>query len=470
MKKLIILLSLGILFNACDDVLDINTDPNNPATSTTRFTLPAGQVGMASRLGFDYNLLGSVLVQHWTQGPTASQYSFLETYTINNNSYTGAWSTMYATSLRDLEFIRTQSIEDGTPNITAVAMLMQAYGFQVLVDLYDQIPYFDALQGKDGVLQPEFNTAEEVYNDLIIKIDEALGLIDLNQSAVRPGVEDLIYGGDMTKWIKFANTLKLKIYMRQSGVRQAVAQAGIQQMYANGDEFIGVGEDAMINFSTATQNENPLWQNLNQTTFQNLVASETSEDYLNDMGDTRIDAFYDVAPNSGLFRGLTQGVGVTSGEQYGDFSPLDPVNIISNTAPVVFFSAHESLFLQAEAAARNFSSASAATLYNEAVTASFSSFGLDASFYINTGGVYEYDGTIEQIITQKWIALNGTQGFEAWSDWRRTGFPNLNPSATTTLPGGQFPLRLIFPSNESASNPNVPALQPLTAPVWWDVD
>lgn len=470
MKKIIILLSLGILFNACDDVLDINTDPNNPATSTTRFTLPAGQVGMASRLGFDYNLLGSVLVQHWTQGPTASQYSFLETYTINNNNYTGAWSTMYATSLRDLEFVRAKSIEDGTPNITAVAMLMQAYGFQVLVDLYDQIPYFDALQGKEGVLQPEFNTAEEVYDDLIIKIDEALELIDLNQSAVRPGVEDLIYGGDMTKWIKFANTLKLKIYMRQSGVRLSVAQTGIQQMYANGDEFIGVGEDAMINFSTATQNENPLWQNLNQTTFQNLVASETSEDYLNDMGDTRIDAFYDVAPNNGLFRGLTQGVGVLSGEQYGDFSPLDPVNIISNTAPVVFISAHESLFLQAEAAARNFSSASAATLYNEAVTASFSSLGLDASFYINTGGAYEFDGTIEQIITQKWIALNGTQGFEAWSDWRRTGFPNLTPSVTTTLPGGQFPLRLIFPSNESASNPNVPPLKPLTTPVWWDVD
>ena len=470
MKKLIILLSLGILFNACDDTLDINTDPNNPATSTTRFTLPAGQVGMASRLGFDYNLLGSVLAQHWTQGPTASQYSFLETYTINNNSYTGAWSTMYATSLEDLEFVRKQALEDDAPNIAAVAMLMQAYGFQVLVDLYDQIPYFEALKGKDGLLQPKFNTAEEVYNDLIIKIDEALGMIDLNQSAIRPGTEDLIYGGDMTQWIKFANTLKLKIYIRQSGVRPTVAQAGIQQMYANGDEFIGVGEDAMINFSSTTQNENPLWQNLNQTTFQNLVASETSEDVLSENGDSRIDAFYDQAPNSSIFRGLTQGVGVTSGEQYGDFSPLDPTNIVSPTAPVLFFSAHESLFLQAEAAQRNFSSESAAALYDAAVSASFSYYGLDASSYLTAGGVYEFDGTLDQIITQKWIALNGTQGFEAWSDWRRTGIPSLSPSVTTTLPGGQFPLRLMFPSNESASNPNVPALQPLTAPVWWDVD
>lgn len=470
MKKLIILLTLGILFNACDDVLDINTDPNNPATSTTRFTLPAGQVGMASRLGFDYNLLGSVLAQHWTQGPTASQYSFLETYTINSNSYTGAWTTMYATSLRDLEFVRLKALEDGAPNIAAVSMLMQAYGYQVLVDLYDEIPYFEALKGKEDILQPNFNTAQEVYDDLIIKIDEAIGMIDLNQSAIRPGADDLIYGGDMTMWIKFANTLKLKIYIRQSGVRQGVAQAGIQQMYTNGDEFIGVGEDAVINFSTATQNENPLWQNLNQTTFQNLVASETSEDILNDNSDSRIEAFYDVAPNSGIFRGLTQGVGVLSGEQYADFSPLDPNNIVSRTAPVAFFSAHESLFLQAEAAARSFSSESAAALYNEAVLASFSYFGLDGSSFISTGGVYEYDGTIEQIITQKWIALNGTQGFEAWSDWRRTGFPNLTPSVTTTLPGGQFPLRLIFPSNESASNPNVPPLQPLTAPVWWDVD
>ena len=473
-SKIIMSFMVLAVVSCGDDILDINTSPNNPETSTPAFTLPAGQVGIASRLGFDYNLLGSMLIQHWTQGPTASQYSFIDQYNITTNNYAAAWSTMYATALKDLDFVRDESLATGDNNTAAVAQLLMSYTFQILVDLYDRIPYTEALQGKEGVLAPNYDNGSDVYDDLIVKVDEALSWIDLSGTATRP-TTDIIYGGNMSTWIKFGNTLKLKIYIRQAEARASVAQAGIQAMETAGAEFLGLGEDAMVNFSANTQNENPLWQNLNQTTFQNLVASETSVNFYINNADPRIDFAYDAAPNVGSHVGLTQGTGVTSGDVYDDFSHLSAQNVNGEASggavPVVFISAIESLFLQAEAAQRGFGSGDPQSLYEQAVSASFSAGGFDASTYLAAGGTYEYDGTLEQLITQKWAASNGVAGLEAWNDWRRTGFPDfIIESVTSNLPAGQFPLRLIWPSTERDNNPNTPELVSLTTAVWWDVD
>ena len=341
-----------IMLTSCDKALDINVSPNNPASSTPQLTLPTGQTILAVTLESDYNLLGNFMAQYWTQGPTASQYSFLETYTITTNNYTAAWSRMYASSLEDLEFVRKKSLEDGLPNYAAIAQLLQAYGFQILVDLYDQVPYSEALKGKDGITTPKFDTGQDIYDDLIVKIDEALDMIDLTSTAIRPGSEDLIYRGDMKLWIKFANTLKLKIYLRQSEARESVAQAGIQALYSSGAEFLSATDDAMVGFSSSTNSQNPIWQNLNLTTFQNVVASETSITTLNDNGDARITALYNVAPNSNTYVGLEQGVGTNSGDTYPDFAVPSFTNIISATKSAILMSGVESLFMQAEAVQR----------------------------------------------------------------------------------------------------------------------
>lgn len=467
--KHLIIAGLAVTSFSCgDSILDINKDPNNPSTSTPQLTLPAGQVALATTLEVDYNLLGAHLAHYWTQGPTASQFSFLEQYNITTNSYNGAWSRMYASALEDLEFVRKESITEGNPNYTAIAMLLQAYGFQTLVDLYDQVPYFESLQGKSGVLEPKFDQGSAIYDDLILKIDEALGMIDLSTTAVTPQNDDLIFGGNMRKWIAFGNTLKLKIYIRQSDARASVAQAGIADLYANSASFLTPGNDAIVHFSPNTNNQNPLWQVLNLTTFQNIVASETSVSELLNNGDSRLGVFYDVSPNSNTFVGLTQGTGTTSGQVYADFSPLDGVNVINADADVILMSGYESLFLQAEAAQRGWSGANAKSLYDQAVQASFSYYGLDASALLGVGGTYEYDDQLETIYYQKWLAFNGKQGFEGWTEWRRTGVPDLNKSVQGQPLNNTFPLRLIWPANEAAANPNVPTLTTIDIPVWWD--
>lgn len=465
----------GFFLSACEDALDINTDPNNPANSTPELTLPSAQVGLAVTLESQYNILGSVLAHYWTQGPTASQYSGIEQYNITTTGYVGAWQAMYSGSggagfdagvLSDLKFVKEAALQDNLNNYAAAAQLLQAYSFQILVDLYDKIPYSEALKGKEGITAPRFDNGDVIYDDLIVKIDEALSWI--NPSGPAPGDDDLVFGGDMALWRKFGNTLKLKILLRQAFARPAVAQAGVVALYASNPEFLGATEHAFISFSEATGNENPLWQELDDTTPQNLVASLTSTQILNDNGDTRVAELYDVSPTTNAYTGLRQGTGTTDGGQFNSYARPDADIILSRSAPVYFMTGYESLFLQAEAAQRGWSGGNAATLYSQAVQASFTFWGLNGASYVAPGGVYAYNNTLDQIYFQKWLAFNGKQGFEGWTEWRRTGVPTLPKSIQGAPLGNTFPLRLIWPTNETSSNPNVPPLTSVDTPVWWD--
>ncbi|MBL7833485.1 MAG: SusD/RagB family nutrient-binding outer membrane lipoprotein [Cyclobacteriaceae bacterium] len=463
------ILAFGLLTTfACSDLLDVNTDPNNASDSTPQLTLPPAQVSLATILESNYNIHGSILANYWTQGPTASQYSGIEQYNITTNTYGGAWAALYSGTLTDLQFVKRSAQESGVDNYAAIAQLLQVYTFQILVDLYDKVPYSEALKGKSGELTPNFDDGEDVYDDLIVKIDEALSWINLSTSAVRPGQEDLIYRGDMRKWIKFANTLKLKIYIRQAIARPDVAQAGIEELYLEGAEFIAPGEDARVGFSDATGSNNPLFQELDLTTPQNLVASLTSTDALQNDSDARLGKLYDRSPNTGQYDGLVQGVGTADGGVYNDYARPDSTIILNKSAAVYLMTGYESLFLQAEAVQRSWGTGSAKTLYDNAVLASFAFWGVNGSSMIGTGGAYEFDNTLERIYYQKWIAFNGKQGFEGWTEWRRTGVPVLVKSVQGIPLTNVFPLRLIWPINETSSNPNVPALESVDAPVWWD--
>lgn len=476
-KKIIfgLTFSAGLVMSACDEALDINTDPNNPATSTPQLTLPAAQVGLATVLESQYNILGSILAQYWTQGPTASQYSGIEQYNLTSSTqaYQTAWQAMYSGSgglgfdtgvLSDLKFVKEAALGDGLTNYAAVAQLLQVYSYQILVDLYDKVPYTEALKGKEGVMAPHFDNGDAIYDNLIVKIDEAMAWI--NVSAPGPGVDDLIFSGDMALWKKFGNTLKLKIFLRQAIARPSVAQAGITALYATAPQFLEADEHALISFSDATGNENPLWQELDQTTPQNVVASLTSTEALLSVNDPRVAELYDVSPTTNQYTGLRQGTGTTDGGQYNNYARPDAAIILSKSAPVYLMSGYESLFLQAEAAQRGWSGGNAASLYTQAVQASFDFWGVNGTALL--AGAYAYNNTLNQIYFQKWLAFNGKQGYEGWTEWRRTGVPTLPKSIQGAPLGNTFPLRLIWPNNEATSNPNTPAATLVDVPVWWD--
>jgi hypothetical protein len=469
---------------ACEDFLDVNKDPNNPAESTPEFTLPAGQGELAYVLGNQFQFLGNFFAQHWTQAGAANQYCVLELYEIQSSSYDArVWGELYAGALNDFKFVADEATANGQTNYAAIGEIMQAYTLQVITDAWGDVPAAASLQGLEN-LNPEYQAQEEIYDDLIARLDSAIALIDPEADA--PGRDDLVFGGDMELWRKFANTLKLKIFLRQAYVRPDVAQTGIQAMYSAGAEFLEIGETADVEFADQTQNRNPFYQT--QVVFRggvDVVASNTILNYLEQTNDPRINEFFAPAQtgaNAGNFVGVDQGVECTparSGDQANTVSKPGPA-VASPATAVPFITAAESYFLQAEAAARGWTGGSvdASELYAQGIRASLDYVGEDVdaatALLQRPGVVYPSGGSVEaqveQIITQKWVSFSGTQGFEAWTEFRRTGYPSfIEPSAASTLAEGLIPKRLVYPNTEATRNTNYPGLVEVDVPVWWDV-
>src|SRR6185436_3795311 len=153
--------------------------------------------------------------------------------------------------------------------------------------------------------------------------------------------------------------------------------------------------------------------------------------------------------------------------------------VASASAPVKLMTGYESLFLQAEAVARGWMTGDAQALYEEGITESFVSYGLQdtdaTNYFTQTAIAFPSAGTtadkIEAIITQKWIAMDGNQCDEGWTEWRRTGFPDFFTESVNSIIGaGRFPARFFYPSTESTRNGNFPGQPLIYTKVWWDVN
>lgn len=485
-KGLAVLLALSLGFTACDDYLDINVDPNNPPTSTPALTLPAAQGELAYVLGNQFQFLGNFFAQHWTQAGAANQYCDLELYEITSSDYDArVWGELYAGALQDFRFVSDQAREDGDRNAEAIGRIMEVYTMQVITDAWGDVPYTTALTGLDDP-NPAYQAQQEIYDLFIVQLDSALALID-EGADTEVGSADLVYGGDMGRWRRFGNTLKLKIYLRQAYVRPDVAQSGIQAMYASGAEFLQIGETGDVEFADQTQNRNPFYQT--QVVFRggvDVVASNTSLEFLQETNDPRLSDFYAPAETgaaAGSFVGVDQGVECTpdrTGNQSNSVSKPGPA-VASPTTAIPFITAAESFFLQAEAVARGWTGGAggdAAELYAQGIRASFDYLGEDVAqvdqLLQQPGVAYPVGGDVEaqveQIITQKWVSFNGVQGFESWTEYRRTGYPGfIDPSAASNLAAGVIPKRLVYPNTESIRNQNYPGLIEISIPVWWDV-
>jgi len=485
-KPSIAIFALLIISSCQKDYLDVNTDPNHPAVVQTKQLLPTAIAHTAYVMGDQYQILGGYWSQYWTQGPTGSQYFIYDQYLITNTTFDIPWSDLYNASLEDFKNIiqLSESGKSGNAKYAGISYIMQAYIYQVLTDLHGDTPFSESLKGDEGIYAPHFDSQQKVYDGLIPLIDKGIAAINSYRGDdPDPSDDDLIYGGDTDEWIKFANTLKLKIYMRQSEIRPGVAQAGIAAMATAGAEYLSAGDDAEMQFFDATFNQNPLYAQIVSLGSFNILASNTALNYLRQYNDPRVDAFYRTATSgdsAGTHNGINQGEG-----KLPNFGGPDVVSgwfskpsfvIAGPTSPVVFMSAAESNFLQSEAAIRSWTSDDAQALYESGITASFTRWGFsasDASTYFTQDSIaFPAAGTTQQkirsVITQKWISMDGTECAEAWSEQRRTGYPDLQPSISSQLGGNQLPGILLYPNSEQTLNPNTPPQHRVTDHVWWD--
>ncbi len=468
--------------SACEkEFLDINKNPNLPLSSTPDLVLPSGIGSAAYVMSYQYQILGNFWAQNWTQSLVASQYKDLDRYQVGQDDYDRPWQTLYAGSLNDFKYVSDRATGDSV-NYGAIAGLMQAYTYQVLVDGYDKVPFSEALQGNANI-NPRYDDGQLIYDQLITLINASVAKISSSPTQVDVGASDVIFNGDMDKWRRFANTLKLKIYLRQVYARESVARDSIQALYQDGAEFLGAGEDAAMPFVNSTNNQYPFYaiEFGGSNIKSNIIASNTALGYLIDStADPRVNALYrfPLTPSgTTTHRGADQGrAGINNtGEALNLFSR--PGELVAGpTTSFPFISGPESLFLQAEAALRGYAmGANAKAIYNDAITASFDMYGVTgagaflATPAIDLDQVTSAEEKLDRLITQKWVALNGRQGFEAWTELRRTGYPSLiNPSLSSVLPAGRIPERVPYPLSEAQRNSNAPAFVRLDVPVWWD--
>ncbi|MEO6039943.1 MAG: SusD/RagB family nutrient-binding outer membrane lipoprotein, partial [Saprospiraceae bacterium] len=346
----------------------------------------------------------------------------------------------------------------------------------------------EALNGdiSDGsILHPHYDSAKDVvYPGIEAELLDAIRRIELAGTFTAPGADDLIYGGNMDNWNKFAHTLLLKIYLRQGPGGQAKAAA----LYASDDQFI-IANDEMgaVRFPGGSSASNPFWNAAKSTALGNYyVATTTVLDYLTATSDPRIDAFFDVnsaGVHFGEYPGDIQNAApdASFSRPAGALAPLGGL-IFSPTAPVILISAWEGNLLLAEAKARGwFDAATAKDSYDAGVVASFQYLGLPdslATAYLAGGGAYSVANPIRSIALQKWTSMNGLQPIESWIEVRRFDTPTdhiffgpggLFKSPTKNALGTDiFPSLLPYPENEESLNQNFPGQHQITDKVFWD--
>jgi hypothetical protein len=484
MKKLIILLTvLLVLGSACKkDFLNVNeVNPNQASAVPANLVLPAALNSIASlydqpdNYNFIYFWYGMWSSSNGYIDPTnLTQYNFL------NSSYQGIWDNSYL-ALQNLDYVEQASLASSEKNFRAIAIIMKAYLFHNLVDCYGNIPYSEALKGSGANqnLKPHYDPQQSVYEDLAIRIDTAINLIQTAAiTASAPGSSDIIFGGDMGKWARFANTIKLRILMNQADMsgRASYISGALATTASVG--YLGAGEGAMLNpgYLQTANKMSPFWEDFykqdNSPQADGIVYYMANQDACNfltnnnDPRKLRIFQPYSGTSIQGNYFGGYQKQLVGNTSKLG-FGLLQGYN--QSSAILTDF---ESLFLQAEAAQRGFITADAKALYESAVTQSVLYLGqksfFDPGSYVplTAGNASTYLAQIlpdvnfdasanklEAIITQKWIALNGINPMPVWTDYRRTGFPNflhfsIDPSRLSDTP----PVRLLYPQTEINTN------------------
>lgn len=458
-----LLASVLLLISCSESFFDVNVDPNNPTDVTPELALPSGLSNSAYVLGGYYLALGGFWSQHYAQAPAGSQWLEWETYNMTEDDFNRQFVLLYAGALKDYEYVRTITAPKANWEYYTIATLMQAYTYQVLVDLYDKVPFTEALQGLAN-LQPKYDNGSLVYDSLLARIDDAISKDFTLPTVQTPGPEDFIFNGDIDQWIQFANTLKLKMYLRYVNVDANKYSTQIVDLL-NENNFLTT-DAKFAAFKAEQTGYNPFYNTFVDRLTGNINANKTLMDYLVNNSDPRRTKIFTASETGANYNAVATGEGKDlTGKTIKDYA----TPTVPGTAPVYFFSKEEVLFLIAEAQLRYGSAAAAETAFNAAVAASQTSLGVAvADLKVYTFNPNPIEAGLQSIIVQKWVAAANKNGIESFFDYNRTGHPNfLSESLTTTLQPGQRPKRLFFPDSERKTNPNTPAKVALTEKVWW---
>ena len=428
----------------------INKDPNAAQIAQTDFLLTAATKNMVDEY---WSITrgtnpSSLFIQHWAM----IQYTDPDRYKFTSNSFQEFWTEEYS-GIVNLNNIIKQADTEENSNYKGVALVLRSWAFALLTDAFGDIPYKQS--GLiDQYLTPAYDAQKDVYTGILDDLKNAQGYLDPDGKAIDG---DIIYNNNIGLWKKFANSLRLRIALRIADQEPDVSKQVLQDIQSEGGSFINSNSEIAQLVYLNSPNQNPISNYFD--TRDDYRLSKTLIDKLIQLNDPRLPVYAaktaDATPQG--YIGLPNGLVVGDASSYGFSRTSKPGAYFTEPhAPAVIVSYAEVLFDRAEAAARGFTDEDAAGLYQQAIRASFDQYGTSISDgglndYFNLPDV-KYDATNfrKSIGNQKWIALFG-QGLEAYAEWRRLDYPQLEPAVAGAL-NGEFPLRFIYPGTEQSLN------------------
>lgn len=465
----------GFLPGCKDQFQDINTNPNAPVDVQPSLLFRKITFDYGEQMSYEAFVAGNLLGQYFT----AIDFNLFDRHSLSEPQYGGnPWPFMYS-NLRDNEILLQKARANAAFGVyEGPALIMKAYIAATLTDLYGDVPYSEALQGKAGVITPAYDSQESIYTaagGILDNLDKGIASIN-NYKGPTALDGDVLYGGNRSKWIKFANSLKIKSLMRISG--KVDVKVALQKVVTE-DNFIKTNADNAAYRFSLTQPNNFRMATARIGDFNLFIMSKTSEELLTGLNDPRIATYFrPTAARPGTYKGLLNGPDASKlSISLADYSLTGTIfRENSDRLYANYMTAGETSFWLAEAAERKLVSASAKALYEQGITQSFEYWGtaLPASYLTSSKVAYGQNGQdpIEQILTQKWLG-NINNAYEGWTEYRRTGFPRLK-TVSASLNNGLIPVRMPYPGTESALN----AVQykkaadntqnnSINVPVWW---
>lgn len=452
MKKLFYFLMTVVMFmSACNkDFGDLNTDKKKPANVPPPTLFAAAQKEMVDLMvnsNVNRNIF-RLLAQQWTETTYIDEANYdLSTRNIPQNF----WNIMYAEVLKNLDECqklipdqdRTFVPANQQSNQDACCELLTVYTYSTLVNIFGDIPYSEAIDITN--VHPKYDDARGIYTDLLARIDAAMAAIDVAQDGF--GSSDLILGGDMAGWMRFGNSLKLRLGMMLADVDATAATTAVEAAAAGAVQ--SNADNIYMNYLSSPPNTNQIWVDLVESGRKDFVAANTLVDAMMLLGDPRIPFYFTTDANDAYSGGI-----YAASNNYSTYSkPGD--RLIAPDFEATLFDASETHFLLAEAVERGMNvGGTAADHYEAGIRASMgywkvSNADADAYMlkpevaYATAAGDYK-----AKIGNQKWIALYN-RGFEAWTEVRRLDNPVL--VAPPDAESG-FPMRYTYPVQEQNLN------------------
>jgi hypothetical protein len=477
LKYTSILLSGALLFSAASckkELVKINQNPNNSQIAQPDYLLTAATKASADTYwGVANTMEASLLfVQYWAK----IQYTDPDRYIYTNSAFQELWTVGYSKSVVNFNQIIKLADAQANPNYKGVALVLRSWVFTLLTDAYGNIPYKQAVS-IDQYLTPAYDNQRDVYFALLDDLKAAQAALDPAGKAI---AGDVIYGNNIALWKKFANSLRLRIALRIADREPAKAKQVLADIQAEGGAYISSNAEIAQLVYLDSPNQNPV-SNLFDTRDDYRV-SKTTVDKLTALNDPRLPIYVsktqDATPQG--YVGIPNGLLVGDASNLGFTKTSKPGTYFrAPHAPAVIISYAEVLFDRAEAAARGLTTENAADLYKQAIAASLKQYSVadaDVATYTALPAV-QYDATNykKSIGEQKWIALFG-QGLEAFAEWRRLDYPQLQPAVAGTL-NGKIPVRFIYPGTEQSLNGTsykaavtAQGADVLTTKLWFDVN